>query len=230
MPRSNSGSKRVTRSRTSASNPASAPTTRSRRPPANRSSRVYGYQISALTRNSTVFLPFSEGSNDMIADNDSSDRSDSPPPYSLLPPQNNLSAIVETTTDPVITAIASSLKSSGPFSVTTLVPSSAINRNFINNCKGRAYDGQKMFIYSYPLTTATTDRSKNGAIQQLSASIPLSANIGSINRPSTDFRIHLAAASNFRSYTPYDHSKKLNAIEELSGIGNTSSILLTWFC
>ncbi|OMJ24030.1 hypothetical protein AYI70_g1865 [Smittium culicis] len=119
MPITNSGSNRTTISRTSASssapatnsasNPASAPTTRSRRPPANRSSRVYGYQRSAPARNSTVFLPFSEESDGMvynpvpdysaasidspvieIADNDSSDLSDAPPPYSLLPPQNNL--------------------------------------------------------------------------------------------------------------------------------------------
>ncbi|OMJ18109.1 hypothetical protein AYI70_g5544 [Smittium culicis] len=184
MLRSNSGSKRVTRSRTSASssapavnstsNPASAPTTRSRRPPANRSSRVYGYQRSAPARNSTVFLALSEGSDGMaynpvphysaasidppvieIADNDSSDRSDAPPPYSLLPPQNNL-AIPESTTEPAITPVASSSRRPAPFSVTTLVPSSTNNRNLTNNGKGRAYDRQQMFIYSSPLTTAST--------------------------------------------------------------------------
>ncbi|OMJ14841.1 hypothetical protein AYI70_g7644 [Smittium culicis] len=232
MPRSNSGSKRVTNSRTSASssapatnsasNPASAPTTRSRRPPANRSSRVYGYQRSAPARNSTVFFPFSEGSDGMvysavphysaasidppvteIADNDSSDRSDAPPPYSLLPPQNNLSDIPESKTEPAITPVASSSRRPAPFS-------------------GRAYDSQKIFIYSSPLTAASTVRRTNGEIQRPSANTPIRDNNGSLNRSSTDFSTHLAANSNCRSYTPYDHSKKLKAIEELTGIQNTS--------
>ncbi|OMJ19035.1 hypothetical protein AYI70_g4980 [Smittium culicis] len=156
-----------------------------------------------------------------IADNDSSDRSDAPPPYSLLPPQNNL-AIPESTTEPAITPVASSSRRPAPFSVTTLAPSSTNNRNLTNNGKGRAYDRQQMFIYSSPLTTASTVRRTNGAIQRPSASTPIRDNNGLINRSSTDFRTHLAAASNCRSYTPYDHSKKLKAIEELIGIRNTS--------
>ncbi|OMJ11829.1 hypothetical protein AYI70_g9466, partial [Smittium culicis] len=162
MSRNNSGSNRTTRSLTSASssapannsasNIASAPTTRSRRPPANRGNRLYGYQRSTPARNSTVFFPFSEGSDDMvynavphysaasidppvteIADNDSSDRSDAPPPYSLLPPQNNLSDIPESKTEPAITPVASSSRRPAPFSVTTLVPSSTNNRNLTKN-------------------------------------------------------------------------------------------------
>ncbi|OMJ25394.1 hypothetical protein AYI70_g923 [Smittium culicis] len=252
MPRNNSGSNRITTCRktsnsssapanNSASNLASASTTRSRRPPANRCNRVYVNQRSAPARNSTVFLPFSEGSDDMvynpvphfsaasidppvieIVDNDSSDRSDAPPPYSLLTPQNNLSDIPESTTEPAITPFASSSRRPAPFSVTTLVPPSTINRNLTNNGKGRASGVQKFFINSSPLTTASTLQRTNGAIQRPSASTPIRNKIGSFNRSSTDFSIHLAADSNCRSYTPYDHSKKLKAIEELTGIRNTS--------
>ncbi|OMJ27674.1 hypothetical protein AYI69_g2882 [Smittium culicis] len=111
MPRNNSESNRITRSRTSASssaaasssasNPGSAPTARIRRPTARQNNRVYWYQRSTPARNSTVFLPFSLRKIDLIsdtlahysavsidppvievADNDSSDQIIGPPPYS----------------------------------------------------------------------------------------------------------------------------------------------------
>ncbi|OMJ27844.1 hypothetical protein AYI69_g2701 [Smittium culicis] len=251
MPRANSGANRTTRSSTSASSSApatssasnsrSANTTRARRPTGRQNNRVYGYQRSAPARNSTVFLPFSVGENDLIsdpvphysassidppvieiADNDSSEQSISPPPYSLLPPQTNYPAIPETTFDSAHTPVASSSRRPASLSVTTFVPSSISKRNYIGNGKGRASNTQKMVRYSSPLTTDSTVRRTNGAIQRPSTITPVRANFGSLNRSSSEFRTHLAAASNCRSYTPYDHSKKLKAIEELTGIRNTS--------
>ncbi|OMJ24687.1 hypothetical protein AYI69_g4546, partial [Smittium culicis] len=251
MPRTNPGSKRTTRScttantsssaTTSASIPASAPTARTRRPAARQNNRVYGYQRSAPARNSTVFLPFSVGEIDLIsdpvphysaasidppvieiADNDSSDQSNAPPPYSLLPPQTNFPEFPVTNNDSAIPPVASSSRRPAPFSVTTLIPSLTTNRNFINNSKGIASNTHKMVRYSSPLITASTVRRTNGAIQRPSTNTSVRANFGSLNRSSSEFRTHLAAASICRSYTPYDHSKKLKAIEELTGIRNTS--------
>ncbi|OMJ27263.1 hypothetical protein AYI69_g3307 [Smittium culicis] len=228
MARSNNGANRTTRSRTTATsstssttaatsssaNPGSAPTARTRRPTGENdliSDPVPHYSAASIDP------PVIE-----IADNDSSDQSNAPPSYSLLHPQTNYPTIPQTTFDSAHTPVASSSRSQAPLSVTTLVPSLISNRNFISNGKGRASNTHKMVRYSSPLTTASTVRRTNGAIQRPSTNTSVRANFGSLNRSSSEFRTHLAAASNCRSYTPYDHSKKLKAIEELTGIRNTS--------
>ncbi|OMJ13525.1 hypothetical protein AYI69_g8971 [Smittium culicis] len=211
---------------------------RSRQRPrsARMSSRVYGYQRAAPARNSTVFLPFSYGQGDQISvpvphyleasidppiieieDNEPNEDSTSPPSYAELFPMSNPQDIPPAYSDPPNPPIASSSRVPAEVTISTLVPSNLRNPAIKNNGKGRAMDSEPFAIYSSSLNAGNK---RIRAQASITTSKPINSNIseyGSVNRNSEVYRTHLAAASSCAFYTPYEHSKKIKAIEQLTG-------------
>ncbi|OMJ12771.1 hypothetical protein AYI69_g9272 [Smittium culicis] len=211
---------------------------RSRQRPrsARMSSRVYGYQRAAPARNSTVFLPFSYGQGDQISvpvphyleasidppiieieDNEPNGDSTSPPSYAELFPTSSTNPKPPAYSDPPNPPIASSSRVPDEVTITTLVPSTLRNQAIKNNGKGRAMDSQPFAIYSSSLNVGNK---RIRTHETRATPNPINSNIapyGPVNRNNDVYRTHLAAASSCAFYTPYEHSKKIKAIEQLTG-------------
>ncbi|OMJ13405.1 hypothetical protein AYI70_g8516 [Smittium culicis] len=241
--KSNSGLRRSSRrsnnsSASSASVNPDTSSTRSRQRPrsARMSTRVYGYQRAAPARNSTVFLPFSYSQGDRISvpvphyleasidppiieieDNESNEDSTSPPSYAELFPMSNPPDIPPANSDTENQPVASSSHVPAEVAVTTLVPSAISNSSSNNNGKGRAMYSEPFAIYSSSLNfgnkRSRTQVNRAGA-NQINYN---PAQYAPVNKSNDVYKTHLAAASSCAFYTPYEHSKKIKAIEQLTG-------------
>ncbi|OMJ16185.1 hypothetical protein AYI70_g6767 [Smittium culicis] len=218
--------------------------TRSRQRPryAIMSTRVYGYQSATPARNSTVFLPFSYGQGDRISvpvphyfeasidppiieieDNEPNEDSTSPPSYAELftdPPTHTSPPTQPSPTtqpDTQHQPVASSSRVPAEVTVTTLIQSSSGSTRTYKNGKGRSIDSLPMAIFSSSLNSGYNKKRIRQNINSEEQNNSKNARYGTVNKTSDVYRTHLAAASSCTFYTPYDHSKKIKAIEQLTG-------------
>ncbi|OMJ13449.1 hypothetical protein AYI70_g8486 [Smittium culicis] len=194
------------------------------------STRVYGYKRAAQARKSTVFLPFSYSQGDHISvpvphyleasidppiieieDNEPNEDSTGPPSYAELFPDP------PTHTSPTTQPVASSSRVTAEVTVTALIQLSSGSTRTYNNGKGRSIDSQPMAIFSSSLNSWYNKKRIRQNINAEEQNNSKNARYGTVSKTSDVYRTHLAAPSSSTFYTPYEHSKKINAIEQLTG-------------
>ncbi|OMJ23498.1 hypothetical protein AYI69_g4956 [Smittium culicis] len=164
-----------------------------------------------------------------IVESDTNEETTNPPSYAELFP--NLSTYPRPPTQPSPPTqpnppkqqdrrnhlIASSSRVPAEFTVTTLVQSSSRSTGSVNDGKERATDFQPMAIYSSPLNSGFRKQKirQNSNAEDYNNS--KKARFDPVNKSNEFYNTHLVVASSCAFYTPYEYSKKIKAIELLTG-------------
>ncbi|OMJ22800.1 hypothetical protein AYI69_g5258 [Smittium culicis] len=152
-----------------------------------------------------------------IGESDTNEETTNPPSYAELFPMSNTPDIPPAYSDTPNPPIASSSRVPAEVTISTLVPSALRNPAIKNNGKVRAMDSQPFAIYSSSLNIGNK---RIRTHETRATPNPINLNIATyspVNRYDDVYRTHLAAASSCAFFTPYEHSKKIKTIEQLTG-------------